>query len=143
MVAGSSSSSVQPSRHERAQRRSRFRSCAKTISKNSRKAGTTIKTRSKLVWRGEETEEKKVVLRKSFSSAALRCWVHIVTLSATATLASLNLAGYFIGAQLQGLNDRVFQALDVLCLQVAAKLLVIVLSSHVYFIFLLPLARKC
>ena len=77
------------------------------------------------LWFGAEDEEKKVVVRKSLWGALLRCSIHLIAMFATITIAYMNLAGYFIGAELQGLTGDVIQALDVLCLQVSAKLLVI------------------
>lgn len=71
-------------------------------------------------------EEKKVVLEKGLKRAVSRCLVHLLAVSATTTIAYLNLAGYFIGSNLQGLTGGVYQAFDTLCLQVTAKLLVIV-----------------
>ena len=77
-------------------------------------------------------EEKKVILEKGLKRAMFRCSVHLLAVSATTTIAYFNLAGYFIGADLQGWTGGVYQGLDTLCLQVTAKLLVNV------FIFLAP-----
>ena len=46
-------------------------------------------------------------------------------MAVTTALAYLNLAGYFIEDELQGSSGVVYQDLDILCLQVTAKLLVI------------------
>ena len=105
------------------QLRHRFRSCKQTIGQT--RVIRATKKFSKFGWYGKEIEGKKIVLHKGFFRAALHCWIHIIPLSATATLAFLNLNGLFIGAQLQGLNGSVCQTLDVLCLQVTAKLIVI------------------
>ena len=110
----------------RQQLRRRLRSCTQAIVQT--RVIRVTKRLSKFVWYGKEKEEKKVVLHKSLPLAIWHCWIHIVPLSATATLAFLNLNGLFIGAQLQGLNGSVYQTLDVLCLQVTAKLIVIFLS---------------
>ena len=56
----------------------------------------------------------------------VRCSVHLLAVSATTSIAYFNLAGFFIGSEFQGLTGGVYQALDTLCLQVTAKLLVTV-----------------
>ena len=82
----------------------------------------------KRLWRGEENEEKKVVLKRGLKRAMFRCSVHLLAVSATTSIAYFNLAGYFIGSELQGLTGGVYQGLDTLCLQVTAKLLVVVFT---------------
>ena len=73
---------------------------------------------------GDEEETPKVIITKDLWTALLRCTVHLIPLSATVVLAYLNLVGYYIGGELQGLSGPYFNALDNLCLQVAAKLTV-------------------
>ena len=98
--------------------------CSRCVGKVSRGLGNATATFFKRLWRGDEVEEKKVVLKKGLKRAVFRCLIHLSAVSATTTIAYFNLAGYFIGTQLQGLIGEVYQALDTLCLQVTAKLLV-------------------
>ena len=79
----------------------------------------------KHLWFGNEDEKQKVVIRRSLLGALLQYSIHLLAIYAIATIAYFNLAGYFIGAILHGLSSDVIQAVDVLCLQVTAKLLVI------------------
>jgi len=101
---------------------SSFQSYGRGIGNVWRRLGDVIATFFKRLWRGNVDEEKKVVLRKSLGRAMFRCSVHLLAMSVTATIAFFSLAGYFIGAELQGLTGGVYQALDMLCLQVTAKL---------------------
>ena len=103
---------------------SKFRSCGRSIGNVARKIRNATRTSLKRLWRGDADEQKKVVLEKGLKRALARCSVHLLAVSATTTLAYFNLAGYFIGSQYQGLTGGVYQALDTLCLQVTAKLLV-------------------
>lgn len=105
--------------------RGNFRSCRKSILSIPKKLWTFLCVFSKSLWRGELDEKEKIVLRKNVWSALWRCWPHLVTLFATAPLAYLNIAGYFVGATLQGHPSRNYQAFYQLCLQVTAKILVI------------------
>lgn len=110
-----------------------FKSCGKRIRNVSWRLRDAIGTFLKRLWRGDENEEKKIVLKRGLKRAMFRCSVHLLAVSATTTIAYFNLAGYFIGSELQGLVGGVYQALDTLCLQVTAKLLVVVftfLISH-------------
>jgi hypothetical protein len=77
---------------------------------------------------GSEKEEEKVIVRQGVFRALKRCSVHIIPLCATAVLASINLNGYFVGAQYAGFNSSAAQSIDRLCLQVTAKLYVRILS---------------
>lgn len=104
---------------------SKFHSCGRGIGNVARKVRSATRTSLKRLWRGDVDEEKKVVLEKGLKRALARCSVHLLAVSATTTLAYFNLAGYFIGSQYQGLTGGVYQALDTLCLQVTAKLLVL------------------
>ena len=79
----------------------------------------------KRLWCGKTNEKEKIVLQKGLARALLRCMIHLLPVSVTITMAYLNLAGRFIGSNLQGLTGGVYQAIDVLCLQVTAKLQVI------------------
>ena len=103
---------------------SKFRSCGRSIGNVARKIRDATRTSLKRLWRGDADEQKKVVLEKGLKRALARCSVHLLAVSATTILAYFNLAGYFIGSQYQGLTGGVYQALDTLCLQVKAKLLV-------------------
>lgn len=94
-----------------------------------RKFGNTSKALSKRIWRGKVNEEKKIVIKSGLKRPLIRCSVHLLAVSATTTLAYFNLAGYFIGANMQGLTGGIYQALDTLCLQVTAKLLVLASPS--------------
>lgn len=62
--------------------------------------------------------------------------VHLSAVSATTTIAYFNLAGYFIGSELQGLTGGLYQALDTLCLQVTAKLLELLIVSSLGIILM-------
>lgn len=53
-----------------------------------------------------------------------QCWAHFVAIASTVTLAYLNIAGYFVGEDLQGSPSNDYQAFYRLSLQVTAKLLV-------------------
>ena len=83
---------------------------------------------------GDEEETPKVIITNDIWTALFRCTVHLVPLSVTVVLAYLNLVGYYIGGELQGLSGPYFNALDNLCLQVAAKLTVCarILRSYDY-----------
>ena len=98
--------------------------CSRCVGEFSRRLGDAIGTFFKRLWRGDEVEEKKVVLKKGLKRAVFRCLIHLSAVSATTTIAYFNLAGYFIGSGFQGLTGTNYQALDTLCLQVTAKLLV-------------------
>ena len=83
-----------------------------------------IRTGFGWLWRGEVDEGEKVVLRKNRCLVLIRCWAHIVTLTATAVLANLNLNGRFVGTNLPGNPDPNYQAFYQLCFQFTAKVLV-------------------
>lgn len=104
---------------------SRIQSYGRGIGNVSRRLCNATGTYFKHLWRGDVEEEKKVVVKKGLKRAMARCSVHLLAVSATTALAYFNLAGFFIGSELQGLTGGVYQALDTLCLQVTAKLLVI------------------
>ena len=97
-------------------------SCGNGIQKIAQRLGHATGTFFKRRWRGEFDEKKKVVLRKSLSGALLRCSVHFLPVFVTIVVAYFNLAGRFIGAELQGWTGDIYQAVDILCLQVVAKL---------------------
>lgn len=124
--------------------RTKLTSCSRGIRNISRRLRDGIDNYFKCVWRGNVDEEKKVVLKRGLKRAMFRCLVHLSAVSATTTIAYFNLAGYFIGSELQGLTGGLYQALDTLCLQVTAKLLVIFLHllrlpiAHVF-----AYARSC
>ena len=92
----------------------------------SRRLRDALGTSSKRIWRGTVDEEEKVVLKRGLKGAILKCLVHLLAVSATTALAYFNLAGFFIGSEFQGLTGGTYQAIDTLCLQVTAKLLVCV-----------------
>ena len=92
------------------------------------------------LWRGDLDEKPKVVIqgpakrtpRKQRARALVtagrvwrQCWADFVAISATVTLAYFNIPGYFVGNDLQGSPSNNYQAFYRLCLQVAAKLLVL------------------
>ena len=101
-----------------------FRSCRKYILKIPTRLWNLSYAFWISLWRGELDEKENVVLRKHAWSALWRCWPHLVTLSATTSVAYLNIAGYFVGQDFQGDPSRNYQALYQLCLQVTAKILV-------------------
>ena len=113
--------------------RSKVHSWGRGIKNVSRRLRDALGTSSKRMWRGTVVEEEKVVLERGLKRAILKCLVHLLAVSATTALAYFNLAGFFIGSEFQGLTGGVYQALDTLCLQVTAKLLVIV------FLFSIPI----
>lgn len=115
--------------------------CFEAVGKGFKKTGKGLSTFFRWLWRGKLHEEKKVALRKSIGRVLLRCCVHLLSMAATATLAYFNLAGYYIGAYLSGLSTHVYQAFDVLCLQVTAKLLVCPL--HAILVHILIVFRNC
>ena len=100
-----------------------------TITNVSRRLCDSTLKYLKRLWRGEVEEKPKLILRGGFGRALFPCWIHFAPVSATITLGYLNIAGYFIGSNLQGRVGSDYQALYTLCLQVAAKLRVIVLYS--------------
>ena len=106
---------------------------SRCVGKFSRRLRDATGTFFKRLWRGDEVEEKKVVLKKGLKRAVLRCLIHLSAVSATTTIAYFNLAGYFIGSQFQALTGGVYQALDTLCLQVTAKLLVNVFAFSISY----------
>ena len=122
---------------------SKFQSCGRGIGNVARKIRNATRTSLKRLWRGDVNEEKKVVLEKGLKRALARCSVHLLAVSATTTLAYFNLAGYFIGSQYQGLTGGVYQALDTLCLQVTAKLLVIKHPLDFPPTYIFTVSRSC
>lgn len=66
-----------------------------------------------------QPEAPKVLLQTSRSLALAGCAVHILPACVSATLIALNIRGYFIGFELQGLNNQ--DSLKLGLLQVAAK----------------------
>ena len=100
----------------------RFRDCGRSINKGLQILCEATARIIKRCWRGKVSEDSKVILRKSLAKALLQCLIHFLPICVTITLAYFNLAGYFIGANLQGLYGPVYQALDILCLQVVAKI---------------------
>ena len=121
----------------------KFQSCGRGIGNVARKIRNATRTSLKRLWRGDVHEEKKVVLEKGLKRALARCSVHLLAVSATTTLAYFNLAGYFIGSQYQGLTGGAYQALDTLCLQVTAKLLVLKHPFDFPQAYILTFSRNC
>ena len=101
------------------------RSCGKYLLEFFKRLWNFLFAFATSLWRGELDEKETIILRKHVWSALWRCWPHLVTLSATAPLAYLNLAGYFVGEIFQGDPSRNYQTFYQLCLQVTAKILVI------------------
>ncbi|KAL1860254.1 hypothetical protein Daus18300_009308 [Diaporthe australafricana] len=105
------------------QRAARF--ARKTFTKASSRLETVYLCAGKRVrkaWNGKSLESPKVIVHDELARAFRKCVVHLPPISVTAVLSSLNLATYFIGNQYQGFNDGVWQDVDNLALQVAAKL---------------------
>jgi hypothetical protein len=69
-------------------------------------------------------EEKKIVIDGSLKLACIRCSVHFLPVAGAITLSCLNLKGYFVGSEYQGLAGDAANAVDNLALQITAKLLV-------------------
>lgn len=125
--------------------RRHFRSCGANTMTFLRRRRDITKSFLKKSWRGDLDEKPKVVIQgtpKRTPSQHLghlvtalvfvtlgrvwrQCWAHFVAIFSTVTLAYLNIAGYFVGNDLQGSPSDDFQALYRLCLQVTAKLLVL------------------
>ena len=78
------------------------------------------------IWLGgdwkTEREPRKVILSDDVLTVLSRCWVHLLPLAATVVLTVLN-SGYFIGNNLSGPTATTYQNLDRLGLQVASKIL--------------------
>ena len=72
-------------------------------------------------WKADK-EPRKVILSDNPLMILSRCWIHVLPLTATAVLTWLN-AGYFIGNTLTGKIGDTYQNLDRLGLQVASKIL--------------------
>ncbi len=84
-----------------------------------------VRQRAQKLWYGDEVEEPKVIQHKASVLRAIRkCAIHFAPISATTALAGLNLGGYFIGDEYSGLNSGLWQDVDKLALQIAAKLYV-------------------
>ncbi|KAF2806259.1 uncharacterized protein BDZ99DRAFT_523721 [Mytilinidion resinicola] len=75
------------------------------------------------VFHGAEKEAEKPVVSSTWGYALWHCGIHIIPLLATIALAYFNFHGLFIGNVLQSLYNDTAQAIDRLSLQVAAKLL--------------------
>lgn len=76
------------------------------------------------IMHGSQTENEKIVLRKTLWPALAKCSVHTLPVVGTITLSYFNLHGYYIGTDFKGKTYAAAQELDRLCLQVTAKLLV-------------------
>ena len=101
---------------------SKCQSCRNGIKDNWQRLGRATSISFKRLWRGELDEKKKVVMRKSLLGALMRCLIHFLAVFVTIAIAYFNLNGRFIGSELQGLTGGIYQAIDILCLQVVAKL---------------------
>ena len=75
-------------------------------------------------FKGATAESEKTVVSASWFAALGKCLIHVPPMAATIALTYFNLAGYFIGSNLEGLTPPSAQAIDRLCLQVTAKLIV-------------------
>jgi hypothetical protein len=84
-------------------------------------------------FRGDDSEEKKVVISRSRRLALIRCSIHILPILGTITLAAVNLNGAFIGGEYLGLSGAAANAVDTLALQITAKLMVTSLSVNCLF----------
>lgn len=120
------------------------RSCSSNASNILRRRHDKTKKALKNSWRGDLTEEPKIVIqgpptcppskRRAYlvTKQALvkagrvwrQCWAHFMAIASTVTLAYLNIAGYFVGNDLQGSPSDNYQAFYRLCLQITAKVLV-------------------
>ena len=74
--------------------------------------------------RGEPKEERKLIITQSWKGILLRISIHFFPVATAAVLIALNSRGCFIGGEYAGKDSPVVQSIDVLCLQVAAKLFV-------------------
>jgi hypothetical protein len=75
------------------------------------------------VLHGPQQEEQQVVVQSNIS-VIQHCSIHILPICTTITIAYFNLAGYFIGENLNGSVSTLAQNMDRLSLQFAAKLFV-------------------
>lgn len=78
---------------------------------------------------GAPAEKRRVVVTSNWRAIVSKSAIHILPVLATIVLAYLNVRGYFIGVNMQGLASPAAQDLNRLCLQVTAK---IVVSLHAY-----------
>ncbi|KAL8691997.1 MAG: hypothetical protein Q9218_002889 [Villophora microphyllina] len=125
----SSNSTVTSRRPSRKTFRGKLKACTGRIASAWRKSLKATKSFLKHAWRGEVDEKPKIVRRQGILGAIKRCWPHFLTLSATAVLAWLNIAGFFVGNDFQGCATANCQTLDRLGLQVAAKIMRELLSQ--------------
>lgn len=68
---------------------------------------------------GEEEEEKKIIIENSFWVALRRCAVHVVPLSISIFILTVNLKGYYIGTVFPTMISS--ETMNLVFLQVAAK----------------------
>jgi hypothetical protein len=88
-----------------------------------------IKVKLLTVWSGPKKESPKVItFEPSIWRASKKCTIHLLPITATAILAALNIATYFIGAEYQGPTTTIGQGFDNLALQITAKLYVSLLA---------------
>jgi hypothetical protein len=79
--------------------------------------------------RGDNVEEKKIIIDRSFRLAMIRCSIHFLPIAATIALASLNLKGFFVGGEYLGLSGPTALAVDTLLPQITSKLMVNLLGA--------------
>ena len=85
---------------------------------------TETRNKTRTAFKGEPSEEPKVVATRSKWKATSICLVHIIPVMASIVLVAMNLKGFYIGSQLEGSAIPSLQAIYILCLQVTAKLVV-------------------
>ncbi|KAL8629490.1 hypothetical protein Q9189_004784 [Teloschistes chrysophthalmus] len=120
----------------------KFKSCKGRIANAWGKSLQANKAFFVHLWRGEVDEKPKIVRRQGFWAATKRCWPHFLTLAATGVLAWLNIAGFFVGSDFQGCATPNCQTLDRLALQVAAKIMEVLVVASLGVIFVDVLQRE-
>ncbi|KAL9576638.1 MAG: hypothetical protein Q9212_006935 [Teloschistes hypoglaucus] len=120
----------------------KFKACKRRIANAWGKSLRANKSFFVHLWRGEVDEKPKVVRRQGFWAATKRCWPHFLTLAATGVLAWLNIAGFFVGNDFQGCATPNCQTLDRLGLQIAAKIMEVLVVASLGVIFVDVLQRE-
>lgn len=93
--------------------------------KHFRDLHRATKQRASTWWSLSTRERPKHVLNHGLKKALKRCWIHLLPVMAVSVVAALNIKGYFIGVTYLGNDGAAWQTFDVLGLQIAAKIMVV------------------
>lgn len=85
--------------------------------------------RTKHVVFGKRPQAPQPIISIGLRKVLWQCSVHLLPICGTITLSYFNLAGYYIGNGYTGLTQTIYQDLDALMIQIAAKLMVILLTT--------------